>query len=318
MTHQADLVSSLTLYLPGLPQLPDFFSRLLARADVLPAPSSEGLERHMALFGVRRDSGQDLPVAAISRVADTGIIDNEWWIRADPVHLSPQRDGLVLHDRPGLTPEESRQLAAELNESLAAEGWLLKAPHPERWYLKPANAPRLTTTTLGLAIGQNVHSLLPQGEDRQLWHTRLNELQILMHTSPVNAARESHGHLTANSVWFWGGGRLPQLEPATWSAIYADDPVTIGLARLAGVPVHPPADISTSKPHTGRSLMVLSLHSGGEAANQALQAVVTAVEQGHYRSLIVQRGAGETYRYLRWHRWRFWRRPHTRPMPEHA
>ncbi len=185
-----------TLYVPGLfagPAAPAMLLRLLARADQWPGGPEGDAERLFAFFGIAPQAGQDLPVAAVTRVADMGVIDRDWWIRADPVYLEPGRDSLVMHAGLGLTPEEAGQLLTELNESLAQDGWLLMAPRPERWYLKPPAAAAITTTPLAFANGRNLHPLLPQGRDRKTWHTRLNEIQILLHTSPVNVARAARG-----------------------------------------------------------------------------------------------------------------------------
>lgn len=310
--------SQLTLYLSGVSPLPEFFARLLARADALPAPSAQGIDRQLALFGIDPQPDQDAPVAAITRVADFGVIDNDWWIRADPVYLAAQRDGLILHPAPGLSAAESERLTAELNESLMPEGLLLKSAPAGRWYLKPARAPRISTTPLSAAAGRNVHALLPQGEDRQLWHARLNELQILLHTSPVNADREARGLLPANSVWFWGGGRLPRIGKTPWTTIWADDPLTIGLARLIECPVRAPKNFSPSTSHSERELMVLDIQSGDSGTTEALHAVVAALHNGSCRSLTVLRESGPGYRCWRWQRWRFWRRPETAPPAEVA
>ncbi len=317
MNIQDTPVSQLTLFLPGCKSqqgLPDVFARLLARADTMHAPVAQGIERHLALFGIDPQPGRDAPVAAITRVADFGVIDNDWWIRADPVHLAAQRDGLILHPDPGLTAAESERLTTELNEALAADGWLIKSTHPGRWYLKQAGEPRITTTPLNEAAGRNVHALLPQGDDRRLWHTRLNELQILLHTSPVNADRETRGLMSANSVWFWGGGRLPRLGKTAWTTIWADDPLTRGLARLAECVVRVPQEYSPSATHTEQELMALDLRHG----NEPLQAVVAALHNGACRSLTVLMESGPAYRCLRWHRWRFWRRPEAAPPAEVA
>ena len=279
--------------------------RWLAKGDPLATSTDTGPARLLDLFGITATPGTDLPVAALARVADMGVIDNDWWIRADPVCLHPQRDGLILQRDIGLTAEESAQLVAELNESLAAEGWLIKAPHPERWYLKPARAPRLTTTPLAAAVGRNIHTLLPQGEGSRLWHTRFIELHILLHTSPVNAAREARGVPPANSVWFWGGGRLPRVTDAVWSAVWTDDPLALGLARLADIHAQSPAAYA---PGRGRELMVLA-----QATASVLEQVTAALDRGAIRSLLVLMDAGETRFCLRQHRWRFWRR--AQPLP---
>jgi len=329
-----------TLYIPGLfagptaPSAelrtgPEPLLRLLARANQLPGGAEGDTQRLFALFGIVPQAGQDLPVAAVTRVADMGVIDREWWIRADPVYLEPGRDSLVMHAGLGLTPAEAERLVAELNESLAQDGWLLEAPRPERWYLKPPAAATITTTPLAAANGRNVHPLLPKGADHKTWHMRLNEIQILLHTSPVNVAREARGALPANSVWFWGGGRLPQPGAEEWVRVSADDPLSLGLARLAGVPSSPVPMSSAellAQPGSGEQLLVLGLPSPilsqadaeawqgalGQLINDWLTPLVAEVHAGALDELTLVSDAGANFRYRRLHRWRFWRR--ARPL----
>ena len=323
------MTRQVTLYIPGLfagTAAPATLMRLLTRADQLPGGAEGVTERLFALFGIAPEAGHDLPVAAVSRVADIGVIDRDWWIRADPVCLEAGRDNLVMHAGLGLTPDEAAQLVAELNESLSQEGWLLKAPRPERWYLKPPTAAAITTTPLTVANGRNVHPLLPQGADYKAWHTRLNELQILLHTSPVNAAREARGVLPANSVWFWGGGRLPQVGAARWAQLWSDEPLAQGLARLAGVPGGPvPVNGAEQIAQAvgGEYLLVLGLPTSilsqddADAWQAALQTLteswlsplLAAVHAGKLSSLTLISDSGPLFLYRSAHRWRFWRRP---------
>jgi len=326
------MARQVTLYIPGLfagPDAPATLLRLLACADQLPGGAEGDTQRLFALFGITPEPEHDLPVAAVTRVADMGVIDREWWIRADPVYLEPGHDSLVMHASLGLTPDETGQLAAELNESLTQDGWLLKTPRPERWYLKPPAAAAITTTPLAAANGRNVHPLLPQGADRKAWHMRLNEIQILLHTSPVNAAREARGALPANSVWFWGGGRLPQVGAVRWAQLWGDEPLVQGLARLAGVPSGPmPVNAAEllAQPGGGEQLLLLKLpvpilsQAEADAWQTALQTLtenwlsplLAAVHAGELSSLTLVSDSGPLFLYRRAHRWRFWRRP--RPL----
>jgi hypothetical protein len=225
---------------PRLPALETF----LARADRHSQVARGAEARVFALFGVEPEAGADLPVAAVTRVLDLGVIDTGWWLRADPVHLVPDRDRLVLHDSQSfeLTQDEATRLAAEIGETYAAEGWILKAPRPGRWYLKPPRAPRLSTTPLPEVVGRDIHPYLPQGPDGKAWHTLLNELQILLHTARMNSEREQAGKPPINSLWFWGGGRLPSVRAAHWSQVWSLEAVSLGLARLCEIPVAAPPD----------------------------------------------------------------------------
>jgi hypothetical protein len=240
----------LTLYLPGLfaawqnggGKAGSYraLETLLVRAECRAAVSSPGYEDGLfALFGLHRENSNDLPVAAVTRMTDMGVIDNDWWLRADPVHLSLERDRLILADaqKLGITREEAHRLVAEIMEVFTADGWLLKAPCPERWYLKPAHAPDITTTSLSHVAGRDVRPFLPRGRDGKTWHTTLNEIQILLHATTVNSEREQRGEPPINSLWFWGGGRLPRIKPVSWTRIWSNEPVSLSLAKLTGTPV---------------------------------------------------------------------------------
>jgi hypothetical protein len=242
---------SVTLLLPGLLSLPaslvgkdttgpaaPALEACLARADRLSGHNGDLEAQVFGFFGIDAPPDADLPVAAVTRALDMGVIDKGWWLRADPVHLRPARDRLVLLDtqRVSLTQDEATRLAAEVLEAYAEEGWVLKAPRPGRWYLKPPRAPRILTTPLPQVVGKDIHPYLPQGKDGKAWHTILNEMQILLHTAAVNAEREERGELPINSLWFWGGGRLPNISSVNWAGIYSEEPVTLALGRLSEVP----------------------------------------------------------------------------------
>ena len=311
--------------------VPSTLALLLARADRRENPVTGVEPRLFGLFGMDVPEGQDLPVAAVTRLADNvhcanngawmGVVDREWWIRADPVNLAATRNGLVLQAGLGLNRDEADRLVAELSETLAQDGWLLKAPRPECWYLKPPVAPVITTTPLARAIGQDVHALLPQGRDHKAWHTHLNEFQILLHTSPVNVAREARGALPANSVWFWGGGRLPQPGQSTWTQVWSAEPLSQGLARLSALPLAAtPVDAGRwlgAAAVAGDQLVVLDAlgaASGRSASLQRLEQdwlmpLLAAVHSGTLAELRLLSDAGPALLYRRAHRWRFWRRP---------
>ncbi len=189
------------------------------------------------LFDLPTSAGTDLPVAAVTRVADGGAPDDAWWLRADPVCLLPQGDGLLL--QPGadldVSLAQSRDLVNEIRQVFAADGWHLKVPVAQRWYLRPATAPVVQTTPLARVAGRDIHAFLPTGKDAKAWHVALNEIQIILHTAAVNVERESRGQPPINSVWFWGGGTRPALPPVKWVHLWSDEVLSRGLATLAGL-----------------------------------------------------------------------------------
>ncbi len=236
---------------------------LLARAEHQTL-SVRGFETLLfSLLGAEIPAEGDLPIAAVTRVLDLGVVDNGWWLRADPVHLMPRRDQLVLTDSHALdlTQDEANRLSAEIVELYAADGWTVKAPRPSRWYLKPPRTPKVTTTALSDVVGHDIHPYLPRGAEAKAWHTTLNEMQILLHTAKVNEERERAGKLPVNSLWFWGGGRLPRMEPVKWGGLWSTEPVSLGLARLTETPSQAvPAgfeDWQRQTSRTGTQLVVL-------------------------------------------------------------
>ena len=73
--------------------------RMLARADVIAdpgrtAPRADSFhERLFGLFDLLPETPVDLPVAAVTHLADGGVINADWRMRADPVSLLPQGGG---------------------------------------------------------------------------------------------------------------------------------------------------------------------------------------------------------------------------------
>lgn len=240
---------SITILIPGLlgpvggsaecsPTVP-VLETLIGRSDYREArPAVEFEQQVFSLFGLSAPVDSDLPVAAVTRALDLGVIDTGWWLRADPVHLRPERDRLILLDTQvvPLNRDEASRLTGEVMEAYDGDGWLLKSPRPGRWYLKPPRAPRIVTTPLPRVVGKDIHPYLPQGKDGKAWHTILNEIQILLHTAAVNSEREQRGELPINSLWFWGGGRLPRISQVEWAHVFAEEPVSLALARLSEVP----------------------------------------------------------------------------------
>ena len=316
---------------------------LLARADRLevaggPVPATAGVveARVFALFGLGVEDGADLPVAAVTRVADGGDADTAWWLRADPVCLQPQGAGLVLYDRPEppLTRDQTRALVDEILQVFGADGWHLEAPTPHRWYLRLATAPAIQTSALAHVAGRDIHPYLPTGKDAKAWHVILNEVQILLHTCGVNVERESLGHMPINSLWFWGGGRLPARPAVDWTHVGSDEPVSQGLARVCALPLSPlPVDAAAwlDQAAAGRHLLVFDPehprygHGDGDTQSQRhpehasktflaeleqrwIVPLIAALKTGALMSVTLYTETGPGFRITRKTLGRWWRR----------
>jgi hypothetical protein len=178
------------------------------------------------------DPGLPPPVAALTYREDFGVAAPAFCLRADPVHLRADTRGLILFDAASfaLDEQESRALLETLNSHLAADGLRLVAEHTRRWYLLGEQPQHLQTRPLPLLRGTPVAAAAYGGDGAAEWTRRLNELQMLMHTHPVNQARAVHGQAAVNSVWLWGAGKLQTTgNPVT--RIAADNAFARGVAR---------------------------------------------------------------------------------------
>jgi hypothetical protein len=322
---------------PGFP-LPEApaLERLLGRARVTTLDATGSDATLFTLFGLPVSTGQDLPVAAITRLVDSGDTQEDWWLRADPVHLHPDLQQVLLFDARSLAvdPDEAAALTAEFNREFSATGLTLDAPRPSRWYLRLAADPGLHTCPLHEALGRNINTLLPKGKESGRWHALLTEIQMVFHNSPVNLAREGRGQRTINSVWFWGSGRLPHGAYSPCDGIYAADPLTRGLARLAGVALSPlpdhVADWRVAAEEETEALVVLEATRYDRADDNLYGWVghVNALEVNWFApclALLKDKALevlylypcnGQVYVITPRHQWRFWRR--LKPLPDYV
>ena len=218
------------LAVPRLPRL----EQLLSRADR--APGLSGLAGTLFdRFG--------LPVATapatapLCFLADAGRAPVGWVCHADPVHLVPDQDRLLLFDAPriDLTQVEALAFVDAFNRHFAADGAELHAPRPGRWYLTLNREPEVTFRDLDAVIGRSLEEFLPTGGEAPRWRGFLNEVQMLFHGLPVNDQREREGKPTVNGVWFSGAGLLPQRSALRPARAAGGAALLSGLCRWCGV-----------------------------------------------------------------------------------
>lgn len=234
----------LHLLIPGLfwPRDPDAgrnldlpaLERLLSRGKRQDS-RDEGAEAWLCRsFGVPKQ--QDWPVAPLTLEWDGGKAGDGYWLRADPVHLKVERSEVILADSGtfSISRQEADAFAEALNRNLHEQGLLLYPLTPERWYLRLEKAPRIATRPLPSSAGRNISNLLPEGGEGAAWRRLLNEIQMLLHTHPLNEEREARGELQVNSVWLWGGGTFPEVVGKPFDAVFANDILALGLAARSG------------------------------------------------------------------------------------
>ncbi len=311
-----------------LPQLPAA-QRMLARGARSWTPFNDLREQLFDGFAVTGDAG----VGALTLLADGGRPGDGYWLRADPVHLRADQDRLVLFagEILQLRFEEAQALCASLDEHFQDRQWHFEAPHAQRWYLRPAQVPELRTVAIEHVMGRDIHLHMPGGSDGGKWRAALNEVQMLLHDHPVNAAREASGRLPVNSVWFWGGGPLPKDARGNWRSVGSDEPLARGLALCAGgTPMPAPENFARweNMAEAGDHLLVLTSlqqrHAEGDlpAWSDALSVLerdwlapaLRALGRGTVQRIQWWPGGKSRYELDRKAKWRFWRRSESIPI----
>jgi len=201
-------------------------------------PASDMESTIATFFRMPGGDSDQLAVAPLTWLADTGEQTTGFILRADPVHLRADQACLRLFDSTtfDLNAQEARDLVATFNDYFSHQGWQLHAPLPQRWYLSVNVAPELAMVSPAQLAGRDISGGLPQGKDAAIWHAFLNEVQMLFHEHPVNLAREQRGEPAINSIWPWGGGNLSGRISTTVNRVIASHPQLRGLAQLGGIP----------------------------------------------------------------------------------
>jgi hypothetical protein len=246
LPQQLAAYASADLSLPAL-------EKLLARAEVEPL-AIDTLEAWLCeSFGVA-----ELAIAPLTLQADGVMPLDAYWLRADPVGISMQRDQMVLQADLTLAVNEAAQLCASLNAHFAGEGLRFVAPHPQRWYLQLDKTPDMQTHPLPQVVGANVHAHLPYGADALHWHSVFNEIQMLFYEHAVNQAREQRGELPVNAVWLWGGGKAATNLRQPFALVAGDSELALAFAQAMEIPALVPAEpLLTGKAEQGGEALLV-------------------------------------------------------------
>ena len=284
--------------------------------------------------GYPRRPGGEWPIAAITRSLDRprGLDEqpggDTWFMRADPVHARAGLGEITLFHSHELTisGEEAKTLVETINNHFEEESWHIEALNPYRWYIECSAVPGINTVPLSRVTGPVVEEVLPRGEQAARWRSVLNEIQMLLHTHPLNEKRRSERTLPINSVWLWGVGKQPVLGSSRWDTLCSDLHLGASIAATAGF-----AYANLSGGLTGvlgqesgmnRGLVVIdyldlpSRRLDVEAWRTGIQRVaeewfhplVGALRSGVINALEISLGDGTAFHLKRSHIRRWWRR----------
>jgi hypothetical protein len=266
------------------------------------------------------------PAGALTLAAQGADPGEDSWARADPVHLRVMDDRLIVvpAETFALRAEESQALCEALNAHFA--GMEFGVAQPRRWYAKlgqiEENRPALDAAGTALELPKQTAPLL-------------TEIQMVLHSHPVNETREARGEPPVNSLWLWGAGRAPRAR-APWQSVAADDPAVLGAARLANARQRAlprsAGEWLERLAEDGRHLAVLdALRAPLALAADTVQKEMEALERDWFAPLLAALRSGRigmmtlhvpdaaealSFETIRGDLRRFWRRP--RPIKNYA
>jgi len=206
---------------------------LLARGRAATAQSGTLEAWLQQAFGLE---GRSLAAGALTLLAASRDPGSACWVRADPVHLRLARDRLIVVPDAAfaLSREEADALAEALNRHFAGV-LTLHVIDPRHWCARLEEELALDAPCALECAGRDVDlTARIGGEAGKRWSRLLNEAQMLLHSHPVNQAREAHGEPAVNSLWLWGAGHAPQGLKGRWQSVSTGDPLPLGLAKAAG------------------------------------------------------------------------------------
>lgn len=203
------------------------FNRLLARGDREPARLPGW--RHWVLQTAGMTVPERLPLA--STLAGRG---GNWAI-VTPVHLLAGLEHVHLDPAglPALTDTEWRLLVDGFNQEFAEEGISLGFDGEVALLALTERLDATTHDPQPLA-GRDAGAWLPSGPGGARLRRLMTEIQMWLHTHPLNESRLRRGDPPVNGLWLWGigGDSLPPV--ASLPGLSTDDPFLRHLWHAAG------------------------------------------------------------------------------------
>mgnify|MGYP001580405354 FL=1 len=296
-----------------LPSLEQIFSRGVG----CPLDSDTPNHLRFAFFGIEHPG--DLPVAALTHVNDRehNPRNDYFWLRTDPVTMWADMARVFMTDYgfADLNPFERNEIENCIRSVLEEEGIQMHSDHPERWCIALDKPLDFDFTPLDEAIGMDVADALPNHPEARYWRRILNEIQVALHNCPVNVSRRMSGKQEINSVWFWGGGFIPDAAPHDiFDTVYSNHPVTRGLAIINDCRLKRKSEVeNTEFKDDGRSILIDWSIESRDPKRELMQIEwlsqrLLALVKPEHVALTLFDGSGQGRIYDRKSGRRFWRR----------
>jgi hypothetical protein len=148
------------------------------------------------------------------------------WARLTPAHWQIGTEQVSMLDPALLYLDEagSQALMGAVRELFESEGFAIHWHTAQGWLLAHPALAGLACASLDRVVGRNVDLWLPADPRARLLRRLQNEVQMLLYTHPLNAAREARGDLPVNSFWLDACGALPTGRPQGRGAVAVHPP----------------------------------------------------------------------------------------------
>jgi hypothetical protein len=253
-----------------------------------------------------------LPIAALTREYDCTDAAAAMWLRADPAHLRADlgTGRMLACGELGLTRDEAEALLQPLKPVFGDAGCPISVGAPSRWYVTlPRDARLPTFVPPHRVLGDDIFPHLPEGDLGRRWRSLLSESQIVLHNHPLNSQRVAQGKLPVNSLWFWGGGALPDHVRCEHRALLSDDLLIAALARRASVSHSElPTRLDAVSADAGALFDLRRVRDLTILERDWIAPARERLARGGFEWLQLDFADGARWRYRHGHRWRIWRR----------
>ena len=167
--------------------------------------------------------------------------DSAWL--ATPVRLEARLDHVRMLDR-GLPRLDDAERAAWREEfTRAFAPYALHDAGPRGFLLTGLATAAIETVDPARLLDADIGRALPSGVPARELRRLAAEIEMWMHGSPINLARERAGLPRLSAMWLWGGGAPAPAAPAppapspSTARFHGDDPAFAGMAQaLTGAP----------------------------------------------------------------------------------
>lgn len=126
-----------------------------------------------------------------------------FWL--SPLHqqLSMHQAHIISGEILAISPEEAAQWCQELSVFFADQSWQLYPFRPDLWLVTCPTVPAWQTTSIFDLGNQLDDSHKPKGIEARALMQAQSEIQMLLHSHPLNAERINRQQPPINGVWCW-------------------------------------------------------------------------------------------------------------------